>query len=107
MTWQSSSWKRARALVRPCPPAPLLATFTLSLGATKRGPPRTCLGTMVNAAAAAVVVAMNSRRVVAVFGCMVVLFAARGRIGSINGQNRDGRISGGQLDGSPIIRRGP
>ena len=37
MIWQSSSWKRARALVRPCPPAPMIATFTLSLGATKRG----------------------------------------------------------------------
>ena len=50
-------------LVRPCPPAPMIATLTLSLGATKRGPPRTCRGTMVKAAAAAAVVAMNSRRV--------------------------------------------
>ena len=77
MTWQSSSWKRARALVRPWPPAPMIATFTLSLGATKRGPPRTCRGTMVNAAAAAVVVAMNCRRVVVGFGSMLILFVSR------------------------------
>jgi hypothetical protein len=70
MIWQSSSWNRARALVRPWPPAPINATFTLSLGATNCVPPSTCRGTMVNAAAAALVVAMNSRRV-PVVGFMV------------------------------------
>src|SRR3970040_1085226 len=73
MIWQSTSWKSARALVRPWPPAPMSATLTLSLGATKRGPPRTCRGTMVNAAAAAGVVARKSRRVAVGFGILVIV----------------------------------
>src|SRR6185436_68588 len=51
----------------------MIATLTLSLGATNRGPPSTCLGTMVKAAAAAAVVAMNSRRVVVGLASMSVL----------------------------------
>ena len=76
MIWQSSSWKSARALVRPWPPAPMIATFTLSLGATNFWPPRTCLGTMVKAAAAAAVVWMNSRRVPVGVGMLVLLEAS-------------------------------
>src|SRR5215207_6624587 len=98
MTWQSSSWKRARALVRPWPPAPMIATFTLSLGATKRGPPRTCRGTMVNAAAAAVVVAMNSRRVVAGFGCMVILRGVGDRDSSIIDRGRGRQVDPGRRE---------
>ena len=63
MTWQSFSWNSERRLVSPWPPAPISATFTLSLGATNPGPPRTWRGTIV-AAAAAVAVAMNRRRLV-------------------------------------------
>src|SRR5689334_12262075 len=48
------------------------ATLTLSLGATKRGPPRTCRGTMVNPAAAAVVVAMKRRRVMPGFASISI-----------------------------------
>src|SRR6187431_2386342 len=77
MIWQSSSWKSARALVRPWPPAPMSAMLTLSLGATKRWPPRTCRGTMVNAAAA-VVVARNCRRVGVNFDSMFSLLLSVG-----------------------------
>ena len=38
MTWQSSSWKSARALFRPWPPAPMMATLTLSLGRDEARP---------------------------------------------------------------------
>ena len=55
MIWQSSSCMRARAFVRPCPPTPMTATFTLSLGGTKRGPPSTWRGTMVLLALVALV----------------------------------------------------
>ena len=59
MTWQSSSWKRERRLLRPWPPTPMMATFTLSLGATKPGPPRTWRGRIVVAAAAEAAVVTN------------------------------------------------
>src|SRR5262245_11643529 len=49
-------------LVRPCPPAPISATFTLSLGGTKPRPPRTCRGTIVNTPTAAAPALRNSRR---------------------------------------------
>src|SRR2546428_9559919 len=63
MTWQSLSWNRERRLVRPWPPTPMMATFTLSLGATNLGPPRTWRGRIVAAATAEAAVVMNSRRV--------------------------------------------
>ena len=63
MIWQSGSWRSARTLRSPWPPTPMTATLTLSLGATNRGPPRTCRGTIV-AAAAVAVVAMKWRRLV-------------------------------------------
>src|SRR4030042_6543090 len=50
--WASFSPNRPRALVRPCPPQPMIAMYTFSLGATNFAPPSTCRGTMLNAAAA-------------------------------------------------------
>src|SRR6266436_3439813 len=46
----------------PCVPQPMWATVIFSLGATKPGPPRTCLGTIAKAVAAAPPVNMNLRR---------------------------------------------
>ena len=48
--------------MRPWPPTPMMATFTLSLGATNPGPPRTWRGRIVAAATADAAVVMNWRR---------------------------------------------
>src|SRR5512134_2054885 len=77
MTWQSSSWNKERRLVRPWPPAPMMATFTLSLGATKPGPPRTWRGRIVVAATADAAVVMNSRRLVSDVFFSVIPFLDR------------------------------
>ena len=49
-------------LLRPWPPTPMMATFTLSLGATNPGPPSTWRGRIVAAATAEAAVVMNWRR---------------------------------------------
>ena len=56
-----SSFISSFAFWKPRPPAPINATFTLSLGAVNPGPPRTWRGTMVAAVAAADVL-RNLRR---------------------------------------------
>jgi hypothetical protein len=50
--------------VNPCVPQPINATVIFSLGATVPGPPSTCLGTIVNAAADAAEYARNLRRLI-------------------------------------------
>jgi hypothetical protein len=56
MIWASSRGRRFRTFVLPCPPVPMIATFTFSLGGTKGGPPNTCLGTILNVATVAAAV---------------------------------------------------
>ena len=62
----------ASALLIPIPPAPIIATFSVSLGATNPGPPRTFRGTMVNPKAALAMVETKLRRVILSF-CMFSL----------------------------------
>src|SRR5215207_7644351 len=50
----------------------MYAIVILSLGATWPGPPSTCLGTMVNAAAPAAAEARNLRRLMSSLGAMVI-----------------------------------
>src|SRR5262245_40499960 len=59
------------------------AMFTVSLGATCRGPPRTRGGTIVNAAAAAAEAFRNVRRLVIV-----------GTLGAVSGTTRPGTYPG-------------
>src|SRR6476469_2409143 len=51
MIWASACFISSRVFHLPCPPAPTIATLTLSLGGTTPRPPSTCRGRMVKAAA--------------------------------------------------------
>src|SRR5947209_3662340 len=62
MIWASSSLNRSRVFERPCPPAPIRAMLTLSLGGTKPRPPRTCRGTIVKTPAVAAADLRKARR---------------------------------------------
>ena len=52
MICASFNANKAFMFARPCPPQPMRATLTFSLGAANFGPPSTWRGTTVNAAAA-------------------------------------------------------
>jgi hypothetical protein len=52
----------------------MMATFTLSLGATNPGPPRTWRGRIVVATAAEAAVVMNWRRLVSDVGLRIMAF---------------------------------
>ena len=104
MIWQSSSCSSARVLWRPWPPTPMTATFTLSLGATKRGPPSTCRGTMV-AAAAEAVVAMKRRRLGAGMYSWAFLGGGSGHPEYYDGAVLDERARGSTAPGG-VIRSG-
>src|SRR5438477_2192380 len=64
MICASASLKSERMFVLPCPPAPIIAIFTFSLGDTNLGPPSTWRGRMVNAATVVAVAPRNLRRVI-------------------------------------------
>src|SRR5690606_8872969 len=53
---------KLRTLLCPCPPAPTMPMFTLSLGAVYPLPPRTYLGSITKPPTAAVVFRINRRR---------------------------------------------
>src|SRR6185312_5703394 len=76
----------------PMPPAPMPATFSRSLGGVCPGPPNTCRGTIVNAAAAPAAVERKARReglASAADRCLVVMTASLGK--------RTGCRAGGQI----------
>src|SRR5438552_3447179 len=75
------SFNRARIFVLPCPPAPIMAIFTFSLGATNFEPPSTWRGTIVNAATVVAVAPRNRRRVIS------------GRVAFVFIENSDARSS--------------
>src|SRR5438132_5889493 len=64
MIWASGSLRSERILVLPCPPAPMMAMLTFSLGGTNFGPPSTCRGRIVKAATEVAVAPRNLRRVI-------------------------------------------
>jgi hypothetical protein len=75
-----------------------MATFTLSLGATKPGPPRTWRGTKVAAAAAAEALAMKRRRVVSCWlmvsgGAPALVRRARERLSHAGGAEERPRLA--------------
>ncbi len=63
MTCTSARFRSSRMFCSPRPPAPTRATLTFSLGGTKRGPPSTWRGRMLNAVTAVAAVLMKERRV--------------------------------------------
>src|SRR5712664_4075556 len=63
------SLARLIRLLRPMPPTPTPAMFSLSLGGMNPRP-RTCLGTMENAAPPAATFVRNLRRVISFFSLM-------------------------------------